>query len=111
MPRIARVLTALAGATLSTHALAQSASPDEVRAIVAEMVADADERSSLLAGGTAGHDGGFYLASDDGAFKLGINGFVQFRYYAGFRDEDNTVGDADDFSSGFQMRRIPPREA
>lgn len=82
-------------------------SVDEIRATVAEMLADTQTRNSLLAGGAAGHDGGFYLASDDGTFRLGVNGFVQFRYYLGVRDEDNTVGtDADDdFSSGFQMRR------
>ena len=35
---------------------------DEVRAVVAEMLADAEGRSSLLqSGGTAGHDGGFFI--------------------------------------------------
>lgn len=92
----------------SAGALAQGTSEDEVRAIVSEMLADAEARSSLLAGGNAGHDGAFFVASDDGAFRLAVNGFFQFRYYAGFRDDDNTVGTApgDDFQTGFQMRRM-----
>ncbi len=90
----------------ASAAFAQSS--DEVRAVVAEMLAEAQGRSSLLAGGTGGHDGMFYLASDDGDFRLNVNGIVQFRYLADFRDDDNTIGSnpGDDFDSGFQMRRV-----
>lgn len=95
-------------AAVSSQALAQNSSNDEVRAVVAEMLADVDARSSLLAGGSAGHDGNFFMASDDGAFRLNVTGFLQYRYYANFRDEDNTVGSnpGDEFESGFQMRRM-----
>jgi hypothetical protein len=97
----------LAGVAVSSAA-AQSSNDDEVRAVVSEMLAEAQSRSSLLAGGSAGHDGAFFLASDDGAFRLNISGFYQFRYYADFRDDANTVGSTpgDDFESGFQMRRM-----
>lgn len=82
----------------------QNTSPEEVRAIVAEMLADADSRSSLLAAGGAGHDGAFYLANADGSFRLNVRGLSQSRYYANFRDDGNTTGAraGDDFESGFQ---------
>jgi len=76
---------------------------DDVRALVAEMIADAESRSSLLqSGAAAGHDGKFYLASPDGNFRLNLSGQVQFRYYLNFRDDD---GGDDDFVPGFQTRR------
>ncbi len=76
---------------------------DDVRALVSEMLADAEGRSSLLqSGATAGHDGGFFVSSADGAFKLNIKGFMQFRYELNFRD-GNTIGD--DFTPGFNAPR------
>jgi len=122
------VLKLLAGAaaTLSAvsgaYADAESwSSKDEVRAIVAEMLADAETRSSLLqGGGMAGHDGkSFFLGSGDGNYRLNVGGQIQFRYYLNFRDDENSVdrdgdGDVDaaddalaedDFESGFQTRR------
>ncbi|MGD9693584.1 MAG: porin [Phycisphaerales bacterium] len=110
----------LAGAALSLGGVAvaeQSAAwtsqnADEVRAIVAEMLADSNTRSSLLqSGGTAGHDGKhFFLASQDGNFRLNVSGQIQFRYYVNFRDDPNQgVGPAgpfvDDFDPGFETRR------
>jgi hypothetical protein len=97
----------LAGAALSLGGVnaalgQQTQDTDEVRAVVAEMLADAQNRSSLLAGGSGGHDGAFYLADDAGNFRLNISGQVQFRYVMGFRDEDNAD---DDFTTGFQTRR------
>jgi phosphate-selective porin OprO/OprP len=98
----------LAGAALAlggvNAALAQQSSSDEVRAIVAEMQADAQSRSSLLAAGGAGHDGQFYLASPDGSFRLNVGGQIQFRYIMDFRDS-SAAGVTDDFSNGFQTRR------
>src|SRR5439155_5453186 len=80
----------LAGAALSlggvNAALAQQSNADETRAIVAEMLADAQTRTSLLAAGGAGHDGQFYLASPDGSFRLNVGGQIQFRYILDFRD-------------------------
>lgn len=92
---------------------------DEVRAIVAEMMADAETRSSMLqSGGVAGYDGSkFFLASGDGNFRLNVGGQIQFRYYVNFRsDDDGVVGfDPDtgdpilaqqsEFETGFQTRR------
>lgn len=96
----------LAGAALSlggiNAALAQTSS-DEVRAIVAEAMADAQNRSSLLAQGAgSGHDGRFFIAKEDGSFRLNVGGQIQFRYIASFRDDN---ANDDSFESGFQTRR------
>lgn len=88
-------LLAASGAALA----AQPASSDEVRATVAEMLADAETRSSLLSAGDAGHDGKFFIAGD--GFRLNIGGNMQYRYYADFRNDSATD---DGFESGFQMR-------
>lgn len=96
-------LVLLAGAALSlgtSAALAQQSS-DEIRATVAEMLSDAETRSSLLSAGDAGHDGRFFISGD--GFRLNISGQIQARYYANFRDDK--VGQ-DDFESGFEMRRV-----
>lgn len=110
-------LSLLAGAAFgasSVAAIAESTSNDEVRAMVAEMLADADSRSSLLqGGGAAGHDGKFFLASPDGNFRLNVSGQMQFRYVMSLRDEadpnaanfNEQVGNVDDFDHGFEMRR------
>lgn len=108
-------LCLLAGAVfgLSGSALAESgqawSNADEVRALVSEMSADAETRSSLLeSGGTAGHDGKhFFLGSADGNFRLEVSGQIQFRYYLNFRDDGDGGGGGgeDDFESGFQTRR------
>ncbi len=101
-------LVLLAGAALSvagTAAIAQS--NDEVKATVAQMLNDAETRSSLLAGGDAGHDGRFFIAGD--GFRMNIGGLLQFRYVLNFRDEDSTAGSSnpnDEFVHGFQTRRI-----
>ena len=75
---------------------------DAVRSIVAEMLADAETRSSMLQSGTAGHDGGFYMASSDNSFRLNIKGALQYRYQANFR---NSSGGTDDFEPGFSSPR------
>ncbi len=90
-----------AGLATATPALAQQAgNSDEVRALVAEMINDAESRTSLLAAGDAGHDGKFFIAGD--GFRLNVGGQLQFRYIANFRDDENTD---DDVSNGFQTRR------
>ncbi len=76
--------------------------------MVAEMLSDAQTRSSLLqAGAAAGHDGHFFLASPDGNFRLEISGQIQFRYILNFRDNgrDSANNPIDDFEPGFQTRR------
>ena len=107
--------TGLLGAGLLVSA-APAATPvprelntDEVRALVADMLADAETRSSLLqSGSNAGHDGKFFLASPDGSFRLNVSGVIQTRYTLNFRDEgDDGLGNpaTDDFESGFTNPR------
>ncbi|MBL8745793.1 MAG: hypothetical protein JNK58_05475 [Phycisphaerae bacterium] len=70
------------------------------------MQADAEARTSLLAdGAAAGHDGKFFIASPDGAFRLNVSGQLQFRYNLNFRNDDDTPT-SDDFESGFNQPRI-----
>lgn len=93
-------LVLLAGAALSLSATAAFAQNDEVRSIVAEAMADAETRSSLLAAGDAGHDGRFFISGD--GYRLNVSGIFQSRYIANFRDEDTTNNE---FEPGFQIRR------
>ncbi len=75
---------------------------EQIKELVRDVLADADSRASLLEGGlTAGHDGRFFIASADGAFRLSLRGQLQVRYVATFR---NNSGD-DDFEGGFTLRR------
>jgi hypothetical protein len=69
------------------------------------MLADAESRSSLLAGGDAGHDGRFFIAGD--GFRLNVGGLLQFRYVFNFRDDEEIAPGSrtDDFTHGFQRRR------
>lgn len=95
-------LVLLAGAAVSlcaSAAMAQQSTSDEVRATVAEMLADAETRSSLLSAGDAGHDGRFFISGD--GYRLNVGGILQVRYVANFRDDEND----DDFDGGFQARR------
>jgi len=76
---------------------------EEIKALVREVLSDADIRESLQPKGiTAGHDGKhFFLASADDGFKLTIGGQMQFRFIANSREDSGS----DDFESGFQLRR------
>lgn len=79
-------------------ASAQETSLDISQAYAAELLVDASSRISLLGSGqTVGHDGRFFLASDDGNFRLQIGGEIQFRYYGNI--------EADDDDGGFQLQR------
>lgn len=76
---------------------------DEVRSIVAQMLADAGTRSSLANdAGAAGYDGRFFIAGTDGTFRLSFGGEVQFRYWGNF-DADQPSGDG--YRGGFQTDR------
>lgn len=86
----------------------------EIRGIVQDVLADVDTRSSLLqSGGGAGYDGGFVITSDDGNFKLKLNGQIQVRFtYASIDDlppppEGGLSGGDDDDRDrwGFENRR------
>ena len=119
-----RKLSLLAGAVATTGAFGNAfaaesqssqsyTSADEVRAIVSEMLADAETRSSLQAGGTGGWDDGFFLQDSSGNFRLNVGGMVQFRYNLNFRDNDQNLDEVDnvagftdsDFESGYQTAR------
>lgn len=68
--------------------------PDEVRAIVAQALEDAQTRSSLTqTAGRAGYDDGFFLQSDDAELRLAIHALVQLRYeWNHFRDQPDAFG-------------------
>jgi phosphate-selective porin OprO and OprP len=54
---------------------------EQIRGVVADVLADSDTRSSLQAqGATAGYDRNFFLASADGNFKLNVRGQLQIRF-------------------------------
>ncbi len=78
----------------------------EVRAIVQEVLADADTRASLLQEGMyAGHNGSkFFLQSADGGFLMEIDGQIQLRHTYNSR-EDAVAPDEDNHSAGFELRR------
>ncbi len=89
---------------------------EEVKALVRDVLADADTRASLLQNGlTAGHNGNnFFLASEDGSFLLNISGQIQVRYTYNHRDEgeesespglDESSSRIAEDESGFSLRR------
>ena len=54
---------------------------DQIRGIVADVIADSEARASLRQDSmTAGWNDGFFLASPDGRFKLQVSGLVQPRF-------------------------------
>ncbi|MBL9121971.1 MAG: hypothetical protein JNL80_18840 [Phycisphaerae bacterium] len=56
----------------------------EIRALVTDVLADAETRASLQSSAmTAGWDNGFFLASPDDRFRLEVGGLLQFRYILG----------------------------
>jgi len=74
---------------------------DEIRSLVADVLADADNRSSLLQGGqAAGWNEHFFLASPDGRFKLQLEGQLQFRFVLNRRK-----GSGDSTQYGFENTR------
>lgn len=100
-------LVLLAGAALSLSASAALAgtSTDENRAYRAELLADAEQRTSQVGSGLGG---GMTIADDGtGNNRIAIGGLVQFRYTANFRDDD--VGENDDFTHGFSLPRTQLR--
>ncbi len=83
---------------------------DEVKALVKEVLSDADTRASLQGtGATAGYNKNFFIASEDGKFLLQMGGRIQLRYVANIRhDQPSNATAAHDISSGFELRRIKP---
>ena len=81
---------------------------EEVKALIHDVLDDANTRASLLASGAvAGHDGKhFFLASQDGGFVLNVSGQVQVRYIYNSRESNAAPAlgfDEEEF--GFQLRR------
>ncbi|MFZ4750286.1 MAG: porin [Phycisphaerales bacterium] len=58
----------------------------EIRAIVTDVLADAQMRASLQGAAGAGYDGGFFLSSADGNFSMKLNVLEQIRW--SFNDND-----------------------
>jgi len=73
---------------------------DEIRSLVADVLADADTRRStnLDSGFMAGWSDHFFLASPDGRFKLAIDGQLQFRYVFNRRERFDRVRDGFEFT-------------
>ncbi len=95
---------------------------EEVKALIREVLSDADTRASLLQdGATAGwNKGKFFIGSADGTFLLNIGGRIQARHIYANRDtafidlnDDGDAADAgeanqDSNESGFTIRRMKP---
>ncbi|MFG0241819.1 MAG: porin, partial [Phycisphaerales bacterium JB054] len=90
----------IVGAALMTGAPALAGPSDTLDR---ELLADAGASASFQSGGTAGHDGRFFLASADGANRLNITGQAQFRYNLNTRD---TTAPDEDITNGFNMNRL-----
>lgn len=74
----------------------------EIRDLVQDVLADSDQRASLLQGGaSSGYSSGFYVGSADGNFKLVMNGQLQTRFV--YSNQEETSGDSSRY--GFEMRR------
>lgn len=75
---------------------------EHVRAIVDDLLADVDRRTSLLGdGATAGWDKGFFLADADGAFRLRLLGQIQYRYVL----SHNNSSSSNETQHGFDLTR------
>ncbi len=77
---------------------------EEIRGLVQDVMADADTRASLLGSAlSAGYDKGFVISSDDGNFKLKMNGQIQVRF--DWNNQSDFPPDGDSNRSGFENRR------
>lgn len=75
----------------------------QIRSLVEEVLADADQRVSLQSAGlTAGWDKGFFLASPDGNFRLNVGALLQVRWIYNQQDDSPTGNDS---QSGFENAR------
>lgn len=83
----------------------------EIKGLVKDVLADAETRTSLQANAaTSGYDGGFFIGSADGNFKLKINALEQIRWTYNNQNADQT-GATSTFAQnpntewGFENRR------
>jgi hypothetical protein len=66
---------------------------DEIRAIVADVLADAQTRGSLQGtGATSGYSDGFFLSSTDGSYSMKINVLQQIRWSFNDNEDDTAAG-------------------
>lgn len=73
---------------------------EQIRGLVEDVLADADTRANLQGdGATSGYDGGFFIQSADGRFRLKVSGQLQARFMY-----NNADGQNSDY--GFEMRRL-----
>lgn len=110
-----QMLLLVAGAALSMGATAFAAtdtlSRDEVRAIVREVMADAETRTSMQGGAGAAYNDGFVMGNGD--FTLKLNAYTKFRYSVNFRSKSAitgapapaNVGGRNNVESGFSNRQ------
>lgn len=82
---------------------------EEVRRIIEETLADGELRSSRAGSGVAaGHDGKFFIASEDGKFRFNVNFRIQMRYIYNLRTEPEAGppgSNVDENEQGFVIRR------
>jgi hypothetical protein len=79
---------------------------DEIRALVADVLADADTRASLLQDGmTAGWDERFFLSSPDGRFRLELDGLLQIRWLWNYHDQAQNAADPVQIKHGWENTR------
>lgn len=113
----AKLLCLFAGVAMTNTVFANTntVNRDEVRAVVAEMMADSESRTSLLqGGGNAGYDKKFFVSSADNKFRLNFSGYLKVRYTLNVRDEDGVPGSGvgnggapdTSFQSNFSMRDV-----
>lgn len=77
---------------------------EEVKALVHEVMADANQRATLLNDETlVGYDNGFFIRTADNNYLLKIRGLVMLRYIYNHRQGAPTGEDADE--SGFELSR------
>ena len=74
---------------------------EEIRTIVEDVLADADARTSMLGGITAGYDGGAVISGKNGNSKLRTNFFLQPRFV--LNSQPNSPGDPSVW--GFEVAR------
>jgi len=78
----------------------------QIRALVEEVLVDADTRASLQGSGmTAGWDDGFFLSSPDGRFLLRLDGQMQFRYVMSWVSKSAPNDPVDQYRGGFENTR------
>ena len=76
---------------------------DEIRGLVADVLADADSRANLLQDGMmAGWSDHFFLADPYGRFKLELQGEMQIRFVYNYMDRVPFFGDQDQHRNGFE---------